>query len=101
MASEAAPSRFTVKLTNFEGPFDLLLQLIGKHKLDVTEIALSKVTDEFIAHLRALGDQLDERNIGIAVLLALLLIPLGGPQPLLPVLLDTIAGPVLDRVTGG
>src|SRR5690348_13388061 len=51
--------RFTVKLTNFEGPFDLLLQLIGKHKLDVTEIALSTVTDEFIAHLRALGDELD------------------------------------------
>jgi segregation and condensation protein A len=59
LASDVAPSRFTVKLTNFEGPFDLLLQLIGKHKLDVTEIALSKVTDEFIAHLRALGDQLD------------------------------------------
>ena len=58
-ADGAAPSRFTVKLTNFEGPFDLLLQLIGKHKLDVTEIALSKVTDEFIAHLRALGDELD------------------------------------------
>ncbi len=55
----AAPARFTVRLTNFEGPFDLLLQLIGKHKLDVTEIALSKVTDEFIAHLRALGDELD------------------------------------------
>jgi segregation and condensation protein A len=54
-----ASSRFTVRLANFEGPFDLLLQLIGKHKLDVTEIALSKVTDEFIAHLRALGDQLD------------------------------------------
>jgi segregation and condensation protein A len=55
----AAAGRFTVRLTNFEGPFDLLLQLIGKHKLDVTEIALSTVTDEFIAHLRALGDQLD------------------------------------------
>ena len=54
-----APSRFTVHLSNFEGPFDLLLQLIGKHKLDVTEIALSKVTDEFIAHLRALGNELD------------------------------------------
>jgi segregation and condensation protein A len=54
-----APARFTVRLTNFEGPFDLLLQLIGKHKLDVTEIALSAVTDEFIAHLRALGDELD------------------------------------------
>ncbi|SFF82128.1 condensin subunit ScpA [Blastococcus tunisiensis] len=59
MPSGAAPARFTVRLTNFEGPFDLLLQLIGKHKLDVTEIALSTVTDEFIAHLRALGDQLD------------------------------------------
>jgi segregation and condensation protein A len=58
-ADGTAPARFTVRLTNFEGPFDLLLQLIGKHKLDVTEIALSKVTDEFIAHLRALGDQLD------------------------------------------
>ena len=58
--TEAQPaSRFTVRLTNFEGPFDLLLQLIGKHKLDVTEIALSQVTDEFIAHLRALGDELD------------------------------------------
>ena len=54
-----APGRFTVRLTNFEGPFDLLLQLIGKHKLDVTEIALSTVTDEFIAHLSALGDELD------------------------------------------
>ncbi|MGY1815735.1 segregation and condensation protein A [Blastococcus sp. SYSU D00820] len=59
MSEAAAPARFTVRLTNFEGPFDLLLQLIGKHKLDVTEIALSQVTDEFIAHLRALGDELD------------------------------------------
>lgn len=42
--------------------------------------------------------QLDERNIGIAVLLALLLIPLGGPQALLPVLLDTILGPLVDLV---
>ncbi len=59
MTETQASARFTVKLTNFEGPFDLLLQLIGKHKLDVTEIALSTVTDEFIAHLRALGDELD------------------------------------------
>ena len=59
MTETQLPTRFTVKLTNFEGPFDLLLQLIGKHKLDVTEIALSKVTDEFIAHLKALGDELD------------------------------------------
>jgi segregation and condensation protein A len=57
--AESTSGRFTVRLTNFEGPFDLLLQLIGRHKLDVTEIALSRVTDEFIAHLRALGDELD------------------------------------------
>jgi segregation and condensation protein A len=59
LSPEPPPTRFTVRLSNFEGPFDLLLQLIGKHKLDVTEIALSKVTDEFIAHLKALGDELD------------------------------------------
>ena len=58
-ADGTAPARVTVRLTNFEGTFDLLLQLIGKHKLDVTEIALSQVTDEFIAHLRALGGELD------------------------------------------
>ena len=45
--------------------------------------------------------QLVDRNIGIAVLLALLLIPLGGPQALLPTLLDTIAGPLVRLVTGG
>ncbi|MFF5898455.1 segregation and condensation protein A [Streptomyces argenteolus] len=51
--------RFTVRLVNFEGPFDLLLQLISKHKLDVTEVALSKVTDEFMAHIRAMGPDWD------------------------------------------
>ncbi|GIL28732.1 hypothetical protein NUM_39860 [Actinocatenispora comari] len=50
---------FSVRLDNFEGPFDLLLQLISKHKLDVTEVALSKVTDEFIAHIRAMGSDWD------------------------------------------
>lgn len=47
---------FAVRLDNFEGPFDLLLSLISKHKLDVTEIALSQVTDEFIAHVKRLPD---------------------------------------------
>jgi segregation and condensation protein A len=54
-----APARFTVRLDNFTGPFDLLLQLIGKHQLDVTELALHRVTDDFIAHLTALGDDMD------------------------------------------
>jgi segregation and condensation protein A len=49
----ALAERFEVHLTNFEGPFDLLLSLIAKHKLDVTEVALSQVTDEFIAYIRA------------------------------------------------
>ena len=51
---EQAPT-FEVRLENFEGPFDLLLNLIAKHKLDITEVALSKVTDEFIAHVKAGG----------------------------------------------
>ncbi|MFJ3441802.1 segregation/condensation protein A [Streptomyces sp. NPDC086081] len=50
---------FKVRLANFEGPFDLLLQLISRHKLDVTEVALSKVTDEFMAYIRALGPDWD------------------------------------------
>jgi len=53
---ESAPtgsSGFEVHLDVFSGPFDLLLGLIAKHKLDITEIALAKVTDEFIAHIRA------------------------------------------------
>jgi segregation and condensation protein A len=44
---------FEVHLDNFSGPFDLLLTLISKHKLDITEVALAKVTDEFIAYIRA------------------------------------------------
>ncbi len=58
-ASEESRAPFSVHLDNFEGPFDLLLSLIGKHKLDITEIALSKVTDEFIAHVKAAGERWD------------------------------------------
>ncbi|UGQ10258.1 segregation/condensation protein A [Yinghuangia sp. ASG 101] len=50
---------FAVRLDNFEGPFDLLLNLIAKHKLDVTEVSLSKVTDEFIGYIRAQGADWD------------------------------------------
>ncbi|MGW6061449.1 segregation and condensation protein A [Streptomyces sp. NPDC055189] len=56
---EADDGRFKVRLANFEGPFDLLLQLISKHKMDVTEVALSTVTDEFMAHIRAMGPDWD------------------------------------------
>ncbi|MEV6650737.1 segregation/condensation protein A [Streptomyces sp. NPDC051219] len=72
----AGDGRFTVRLANFEGPFDLLLQLISKHKMDVTEVALSKVTDEFMAHIRAMGadwdlDQTTEFLVVAATLLDL------------------------------
>jgi segregation and condensation protein A len=50
---------FDVHLTNFDGPFDLLLQLIGRRQLDITEVALSQVTDDFIAHLKAAGSAWD------------------------------------------
>ncbi|WP_328732748.1 segregation/condensation protein A [Streptomyces caniferus] len=58
-APKTGDGTFTLRLENFEGPFDLLLQLISKHKLDVTEVALSKVTDEFMAHIRAMGPDWD------------------------------------------
>lgn len=53
------PRVFSVTLEEFEGPFDLLLGLIAKHQLDVTSLALSKVTDDFLAHIRALGGSWD------------------------------------------
>jgi segregation and condensation protein A len=57
---EESPSGFSVSLDVFEGPFDLLLSLISKHKLDITEIALSSVTDEFIGYIKALGGDLEK-----------------------------------------
>ena len=68
---------FAVHLENFEGPFDLLLQLISKHKLEVTEVALSAVTDEFIAYIRQLeqsgeGWRLDQATEFLVVAATLL-----------------------------
>jgi segregation and condensation protein A len=56
---DATSDSFEVHLENFEGPFDMLLSLIAKHQLDVTEVALHKVTDEFIDHIRAGGPEWD------------------------------------------
>ena len=54
---ESAPDKgFSVHLSNFDGPFDLLLQLISRHKLDITEVSLSLVTDEFISFIRRLEE---------------------------------------------
>lgn len=75
---EAAPggednsSGFEVHLDNFEGPFDLLLTLIAKHKLDVTELALHQVTDEFIGYIKAADWDLDEASQFLLVAATLL-----------------------------
>jgi segregation and condensation protein A len=60
---------FQVHLDVFDGPFDLLLGLISRHKLDITEIALSVVTDEFISHIRALAGtwELDQASYFLVV----------------------------------
>src|SRR6186713_2161728 len=58
-APEHVDAAFSLRLDNFEGPFDLLLSLISKHKLDITEVSLSQVTDEFIAHVKAGGPEWD------------------------------------------
>lgn len=60
--AEVAPeetSGFSVRVGDFEGPFDLLLSLISKHKLEVTELALHQVTDEFISYIRDKGSEWD------------------------------------------
>ena len=56
---QTEPQGFQVHLDVFEGPFDLLLGLISKHKLDITEVSLSKVTDEFISYIRSRGPEWD------------------------------------------
>ncbi|WP_240692044.1 MULTISPECIES: ScpA family protein [unclassified Amycolatopsis] len=73
-AADEGSSKFKVRLQNFEGPFDLLLQLISQHQLDVTEVALHTVTDDFIAYTRALGPDwnLDETTEFLVIAATLL-----------------------------
>jgi len=78
-----APAGFRLTLTNFEGPFDLLLSLIAKHEMDITEIALSRVTDEFISYLRGLDteDELDQASEFLLVAATLLDLKVAGLLP--------------------
>ncbi len=73
----ASTGAFSVHLENFDGPFDLLLQLISRHKMDITEISLSIVTDEFISFIRSLeqsgqGWRLDQATEFLVVAATLL-----------------------------
>src|SRR3954449_7036180 len=82
---------FEVHLDVFSGPFDLLLGLISKHKLDITEVALAKVTDEFVAHIKTAQAANSDWDLGQASEFLLIaatlldlkasrLLPQSGPQ---------------------
>jgi segregation and condensation protein A len=79
----AAGDGFRVALSNFDGPFDLLLSLISKHELDITEVSLSLVTNEFIAYLRELGpeEELEEASEFLVVAATLLDMKVAGLLP--------------------
>ncbi len=78
-----ARTGFTVSLTNFAGPFDLLLSLITGRQLDITEVALSEVTDEFIGYLRTLdaAENLDQATQFLVVAATLLDLKVAGLLP--------------------
>ncbi|MBT2519033.1 segregation/condensation protein A [Streptomyces sp. ISL-90] len=82
-AAEASDARFRVALSNFEGPFDLLLSLIAKHELDITEVSLSAVTDEFISYLRGVDseEELDRASEFLVVAATLLDLKVAGLLP--------------------
>ena len=72
--TELGTGKFQVHLEEFDGPFDLLLGLIARHKLEVTELALSQVTDEFLSYIRAQGIDwsLDEASSFLVIAATLL-----------------------------
>ena len=78
-----ANSGFAVKLSTFDGPFDLLLSLISKHEMDITEISLSKVTDEFISYLKTLDEEeeLDQASEFLVIAATLLDLKIAGLLP--------------------
>ncbi len=74
---------FSLSLSNFSGPFDLLLSLISKHELDITEVSLSAVTDEFLSYLHGLDSEreLDQASEFLVVAATLLDLKVAGLLP--------------------
>lgn len=73
LSTASETDAFHLSLENFTGPFDLLLSLINKRQLDVTEVALAQVTDEFVAYIRRHGHwDLDEASEFLLVAATLL-----------------------------
>jgi segregation and condensation protein A len=82
-AASEESAGFRVSLSNFDGPFDLLLNLISKHEMDITEVSLSAVTNEFIAYLGELDDDedLDQASQFLVVAATLLDMKVAGLLP--------------------
>lgn len=82
-SADAVDAGFRVSLSNFDGPFDLLLNLISKHEMDITEVSLSAVTNEFIAYLADLEDEeeLDQASEFLVVAATLLDMKVAGLLP--------------------
>lgn len=78
-----ADAGFSVSLSNFNGPFDLLLTLIAKHELDITEVSLSAITDEFLSYLHGLDteEELDQASEFLVVAATLLDLKVAGLLP--------------------
>ncbi|QHC73362.1 ScpA family protein [Rathayibacter sp. VKM Ac-2805] len=83
LEERTAPTGFHLALTNFEGPFDLLLSLIAKQQVDITEIALSAVTDEFLSYLHGIDslEGLDRASEFLVVAATLLDLKIAGLLP--------------------
>ena len=62
------------KLEQFEGPLDLLLRMIEEEKMDVTQVALSKVTDQFIQYLTGVEEKQPEELADFLVVASKLLL---------------------------
>lgn len=54
-------NKYAIKLENFEGPLDLLCHLIDKNKMDIYDIKLSEITDQYIAYI----SQMEEMNLEV------------------------------------
>ncbi len=90
--AETGRRTFHVRLDNFDGPFDLLLQLISQHRMDVTEVALHRVTDDFLAHVRGMGDDWDLDQVTEFLVIAATLLDMKAAR-LLPTPADETLNP--------
>ncbi len=78
-----ASTGFRLAVGEFDGPFDLLLTLLAKHELDITEIALSVVTNEFIKYVKGLDphEELEQATEFLVVAATLLDLKVAGLLP--------------------